>query len=275
MSQKRKSDVSCSVAGANLRRKRRRIVGDDPVNPSTATDGEMKRTEVFEYFGNPEKLTLEQGQVVMERRLKELDLTLSPSQKVTPADGNCLFHLLLDQTRYIPDLNDFASNSTEFRTKIISLGCSDFIQNNNLSLSVILFRLSPIKQPKRGEGEEDHAAQRTSRRLMVPSEVEYVVVEDEFGDREDGDGVKDSRQMQTTQLFHCKLYCIQFLISESREMCPYFLQSSPASPLPALTPSYLVTTMIVNSSRTTSWRRTSIVNSSGITLMTHYDSFIT
>ena len=69
MSQKRKSDVSCSVAGANLRRKRRRIVGDDPVNPSTATDGEMKRTEVFEYFGNPERLTLEQGQVVMERRL--------------------------------------------------------------------------------------------------------------------------------------------------------------------------------------------------------------
>ena len=111
VSQKRKSDVSCSVAGANLQRKRRRIVGDDPVNPSTATDGEMKRTEVFEYFGNPEKLTLEQGQVVMERRLKELDLTLSPSQKVTPADGNCLFHLLLDQTRYIPDLNDFASNS--------------------------------------------------------------------------------------------------------------------------------------------------------------------
>ena len=116
MSQKRKSDVSCSVAGANLRRKRRRIVGDDPVNPSTATDGEMKRTEVFEYFGNPEKLTLEQGQVVMERRLKELDLTQSPSQKVTPADGSCLFHSLLDQTRYIPDLNDIASSSTEFRT---------------------------------------------------------------------------------------------------------------------------------------------------------------
>ena len=34
----------------------------------------------------------------------------------------------------------------------------------------------------------------------MQSEVEYVVVEDEFGDREDGDGVKDSRQMQTTQL---------------------------------------------------------------------------
>ena len=92
----------------------------------------MKRKEVFEYFGNPEKLRLEQGQVVMERRPKELDLTLSPSQKVTPADGNCLFHSLLDQTRYIPDLNDFASNSTEFRTKIISLGYSNFIQNNKL-----------------------------------------------------------------------------------------------------------------------------------------------
>ena len=68
------------------------------------------------------------------------------------------------------------------------------------SFSVILFQLSPSKQPKRGEGKEDHAAQRTSRRLIVQSEVEYVVVEDEFGDREDGDGVKDSRQIQTTQL---------------------------------------------------------------------------
>ena len=117
---------------------------------------------------------------------------------------------------------------------------------HHLTFSVILFRLLPSKQQKRGEGEEDHAAQKTSLRLMVQGEVEYVVV-----------------------------YCIQFLISESREMCPHSLQSSRASPSPALTPSYLVTAMTVNSSRTTSWRRTSIVNSSGITLMTHYDSFIT
>ena len=71
-----------------------------------------------------------------------------------------------------------------------------FDQFDHLSFSVILFQSSPSKHPKRGEGEEDHAAIRTNPRLMVQSEVEYVVVED----REDGDGEKDSRQIQTTQL---------------------------------------------------------------------------
>ena len=64
VSQKRKSEVSSSVAGANLWRKRRRV----------------------EYFDNPEKLTLKQGHFVMNRRLIELGLTVSPSQKDTPQD---------------------------------------------------------------------------------------------------------------------------------------------------------------------------------------------
>ena len=48
--------------------------------------GEVKRKEYFEYFDKPEKLTLKQGHFVMNRRLIELGLTVSPSQKDTPQD---------------------------------------------------------------------------------------------------------------------------------------------------------------------------------------------
>ena len=74
VSQKRKSEVSSSVAGANLRRKRRRVVAEhSEVEYSAMEDiavnldmediaqhfiGEVKRKEYFEYFDKPEKLTL-------------------------------------------------------------------------------------------------------------------------------------------------------------------------------------------------------------------------
>ena len=110
VSQKRKSEVSSSVAGANLWRKRRRV----------------------EYFDNPEKLTLKQGHFVMNRRLIELGLTVSPSQKDTPQDGNCLFHSLLDQVRYNPELHDFAEDHLEFRYKVVNYGYDLFLKTCKL-----------------------------------------------------------------------------------------------------------------------------------------------
>ena len=81
--------MSLSVAGAHLRKRRRRIentVSSIPPSNQTETllrenfNGEIKKAEYFQYFGNPKYLTLEQGQFVMEKRLQELDFVLSPSQ---------------------------------------------------------------------------------------------------------------------------------------------------------------------------------------------------
>ena len=57
-------------------------------------------------------------------------------------------------------------------------------------------------------------------------------------------------------------------------MCQHFLQSSRVSPLPALTPWYLVTITIVNSLRTTKLRRTGIEDSFRTTLLIQYDLLI-
>ena len=123
VSQKRKSDVSSSVAGANLRKKRRRLKDPvlsnqpdtqamaDPVlsfQPNTEAvaehfdGGEITKREYFEYFSLPwppasELLSLDQGQFLLEKRLMELGMSLSPSQKMTPKDGACMFHALHDQ----------------------------------------------------------------------------------------------------------------------------------------------------------------------------------
>ena len=148
VSQKRKSEVSSSVAGANLRRKRRRVVAEhSEVEYSAMEDiavnldmediaqhfiGEVKRKEYFEYFDKPEKLTLKQGHFVMNRRLIELGLTVSPSQKDTPQDGNCLFHSLLDQVRYNPELHDFAEDHLEFRYKVVNYGYDLFLKTRKL-----------------------------------------------------------------------------------------------------------------------------------------------
>ena len=83
-----------SVAGANLRRKRRRLQVDDAASQSAAIldrqyleesfGDEIRKKEYFQYFSLPwptspssEKLSLEQGGFVMDRRLQDLSLTVS------------------------------------------------------------------------------------------------------------------------------------------------------------------------------------------------------
>ena len=85
--------MSHLVAGANLRRKRRRLQVDAASQSAASLDrqyleesfrDEIRKKEYFQYFSLPwptspssEKLSLEQGGFVMDRRLQNLSLTVS------------------------------------------------------------------------------------------------------------------------------------------------------------------------------------------------------
>ena len=85
------------------------------------------------YFGlsKQSKLSLDQGQFLMKRRLNELNFKVS--KKITPGDGSCMFHALLDQIQSIPDLEDYASSHYELRWKIVSDGYKLFLETEKLS----------------------------------------------------------------------------------------------------------------------------------------------
>ena len=145
------SNVSPSIAWANLRRKKRRLQVAGASQSAASLDGqyleesfrdEIRKKEYFQYFSLPwptspssEKLSLEQGGFVMDRRLRDLSLTVSPSQRETPKDGNCLFHSLLDQLRYNSELHDFAEDHEEFRTKVVTYGYDKFLKTKKLTWS--------------------------------------------------------------------------------------------------------------------------------------------
>ena len=76
------------------------------------------------------KLSLDQGKFLRSRRLKELNLKLS--DKVTPGDGSCMFHAILDQIQNIPSLQDYASSHFELRWKIVSDGYKCFLETDKL-----------------------------------------------------------------------------------------------------------------------------------------------
>ena len=66
-----------------------------------------------------------------KRRLAELNLKMS--EKVTPGDGSCMFHAILDQIQRIPELQDYASSHFELRWKIVSDGYKMFLETDKLS----------------------------------------------------------------------------------------------------------------------------------------------
>ena len=76
------------------------------------------------------KLSLEQGKFLRSRRLAELNMKLS--DKVTPGDGSCMFHAILDQILNIPSLQDYASSHFELRWKIVSDGYKSFLETDKL-----------------------------------------------------------------------------------------------------------------------------------------------
>ena len=143
---KRKSDVSHSVAVADLRKKRRRradvpvslsqqLTADAPSVSQNITEvekqfpGEIDKDLFFQFYGHPKKLSLEQGQFLL-RRLQELEFKLSDYE--TPKDGSCLFHGLLDQMSQNLDLQDEASSHLELRWKIVNFGYEYFLKTRKL-----------------------------------------------------------------------------------------------------------------------------------------------
>ena len=102
--QKRKSHLSDSVGGHNLRLKRMRLAGAETARVSPLNteflevefEGrEITKQDVFAFYNlnaqkKDDKLSLDQGQFIMKRRLKELKFVVLPYQKSTPRHGNCL-----------------------------------------------------------------------------------------------------------------------------------------------------------------------------------------
>ena len=130
--QKRKSQLSDSVGGNNLRLKRMRLEVDGgeirprPLNnellDAEFEGQEIRKKDIFAFYNldvKKDKLSLEQGQYIMERRLQELQFVLSPSQKSTPRDGNCLPESLFDQTQYVPELADVVVDAYELRVQVV------------------------------------------------------------------------------------------------------------------------------------------------------------
>ena len=123
--QKRKSDLSDIVGGHELRLKRMRLEVDRGETASLNSklleiefEGrEIRKKDLFAFYNQKyeDKLSLEQGQYVMEQRLEELQFVVSPSQKLTPRDSNCLPESLFDQAQYIPELASIVVDAYELR----------------------------------------------------------------------------------------------------------------------------------------------------------------
>ena len=83
---------------------------------------EIRKKEFFAFYNldlKKDKLSLDQGEYVMERRLQELEFVVSPSQKETPRDGNCLPESLFDQAQYIPELAGVVVDAYELRVQVV------------------------------------------------------------------------------------------------------------------------------------------------------------
>ena len=108
-SKKRLSELSYSVRGNDLRQKRRRLnngaekVVYDLTNVNLLADiainASSSKQEILDFFGlkDGDKLTLEQGEVMMDLRLEQIKFEKSKSLPQSPRDGNCLMACLVDQ----------------------------------------------------------------------------------------------------------------------------------------------------------------------------------
>ena len=92
---------------------------------------EKTKQDVFAFYNlnaqkKDDKLSLDQGQFIMKRRLEELKFVVSPSQKSTPRDGNCLPESLYDQVQYVPELADLVVDAYELRVQVV-LSVENFV----------------------------------------------------------------------------------------------------------------------------------------------------
>jgi hypothetical protein len=95
-----------SLAGAELRNLRNLMNEDAPQEPQPS--------EEF-------KMTQEDGYALAPDRLQGMNMQLSPSQRRTLEDGNCLLYSLLDQLQYDAKLCNFATDHQQLRLKLVDL----------------------------------------------------------------------------------------------------------------------------------------------------------
>ena len=133
---------------------------DDPSNFGE----EIGKEEVFRFYKLPwpresgQLLSLSQGRPVMKRRLRELDLSVSPTQPETPRDGNCMMHCLHDQLKFDPYQKSFAKTPQQLRQKILSYGYDMFIRTGKLEWQYC---------PKLGLGSPEECLVRMSQDAQV------------------------------------------------------------------------------------------------------------
>ena len=132
------------MAGADLRKRRRRRADCSNLPAASSlpltTDAavaqhfpqQIDKKEYFAFYSHPKFLTLEQGQLVMERQLQDLGFVVSPTLQSTPRDGNCMFHALANQLTYYPRLRDEAKSDQELRWKIVNYGYDFFLKTGKL-----------------------------------------------------------------------------------------------------------------------------------------------
>ena len=121
-----------SARGSALRRKHREAEerSDNDESCSGGIGGlvgappiEGTREDIYRWFGldwpATRKLTLQEGVMLANARLSQLNFIYSPTQIVTPAEGKCLMYALLDQCQYHNRLKQFAKSTKAFRKKTV------------------------------------------------------------------------------------------------------------------------------------------------------------
>jgi len=95
----------------------RKEVNSQPLSPKATTE------EVYQHLGLAwppvRKLRLSEGSSLATVRLSDVNFEVSPSQPVTPGQGNsCMFHALLDQLRFhqVPSI---AASHSQLRAKLV------------------------------------------------------------------------------------------------------------------------------------------------------------
>ena len=132
VSRKRLSELSYSIRGNNLRNKRRRLNDGEQVvfnsldvNPLTDINlsANPSKLEVLDFFGvrQGDKLSLDQGEIIMDLRLEQINFVKSSSMPNSPRDGNCLISCIVDQVNHDHIMSGFIDNEN-CRQKIVHYG---------------------------------------------------------------------------------------------------------------------------------------------------------
>ena len=102
------------------------------VNPLTDLNlsADPSKFEVLDFFGLREgdKLSLDQGEIIMDLRLEQINFVKSSSMPNSPCDGNCLISCIVDQVNHDHIMSGFIDNENSFIHSLSPENCSLWIQ---------------------------------------------------------------------------------------------------------------------------------------------------